>query len=266
MLRNKRNGGVQNFEDASDLDVVISREIDTSVSRELKNSLGLVEKTTRGVVNPMKVGHISLRILGSESLKNSLGIRKGRNYYIDHEKLQDIEDEINKDNAVELMALEVQDKHEPFCVDSENDQLIAMFSDSNESYANDRLYIKRKVMDYLKVDTLSNSEIDELAEPAQPDLAVANISRNMVTSDQLQGLLEDPNYFIREAIHSNLDKAYKINSKEPIPELIIFGGFKVALRQRRPNHFGIKDQADSLGKHRFDKNGRLVRVQELEYV
>lgn len=267
MLRNKRNGGSHGFEDASNLDVVISREIDTSVSRELKKSLDLIENTTSGVINPLKIGHMSLRILGSESLKDSLGVRKGRQYYIDQDKLNDIECYINDGSVDDVMALRIYDKDDPFYIDKENDQLITELKDSNREYTNSRLFIASKIQQFLGLRNLSHSEINELTQQSNPELSLAGISRNMVEGSQLQDFLDDPNYFIRDAIRTNLDKTYKKNSKELIPEKIVFGGFRVALRQRRPNHFVINDQADSLGKHEFNEDGKLIFLnQEKEYV
>lgn len=266
MPRDKRNGGVQNFEDASGLDVVISRRVDTSVTRQLKKSLEIIEDSTCSAIKPFKIGHIGLRILGSESIKNSLGTRKGRKFYIKNEDLQDIEDYINEGNAGELMSLNVQDIDEPFYVDSENDQLIAGLNDTNREYTNNRIYIARKIQQYLGLRNLTKSEISELTLPSNPDLALAGISRNMVNSHQVQEVLQDPNFFIVDSMYDNEIMSSVPSNKELIPETIVFGGFKVALQQRRPDHFVITDQADSLGKHRFNKDGKLVRTyQEIEY-
>lgn len=267
MLRNKRAGEVHGFKDASELDVVISREVDSSMTRRLKKSLEIIENTTSGAINPMKVGHINLRILGSESLKASLGVRKGKQYYIDQDKLRSVEDFINEDNSGELMALQLNDKENPFYIDNDNDQLIAELSDTNREFTNSRIYIASKIQQFLGVRNLGKNEIDELTLPSNPDLLLAGVSRNMLGMHQVQEFLEDPNFFIKDTIYSDRTIDEYSKAIPLIPETIVFSGFKVALCQRRPKHFVTTDQANSLGNLMFSVDGKMLQANnELEYV
>ena len=211
-------------------DISIVRPVQFPSPRDVKETMVALEYFSNGVLVPKPIPDMSLRVLGSSSLKSWMSERRGRDTLIKAEPMKRFEDEMSLMDLDDTRSLLVSDI---FVNDA--DVLCAELAGDEIAIKQEKIAIAGLIMQSHKK-PLSKIDIAEVHSYANPTIEIADVKSNLLNTQEYKKLKSYPEEYI-------IDKFYERSfvddiAEIPIPQFfksITFGGLRVAITKDNKN-------------------------------